>query len=412
MLGSLRDRVVLLHGWRANLLALTAGAITALGLAPFHIWPIVFVTFPLLVWLLDGAVPLARRDGRRPGVLARVWPAFQTGWWFGFGYFLAGLWWIGRAFLVEADTFLWLLPIAVVALPAGLALFWGLACSLARAAWIDIGWRAPLRLFALAAALGGAEWLRGTVLTGFPWNLVGYVAMPSPVAMQSAALIGAYGVTALTVLAACLPALLAERRAAWIALPGLALLVGGHIGYGIWTLGQASDETVDGVQLRIVQPAIAQDEKWIGDNEDAIMARYLEGSNANTGPRSASVAAFTHIIWPESAFPFILTQRPDRLAEIGALLPEGTQLITGGMRVEDAVGEGEPRVFNALYLLDDRGTIRSAADKTRLVPFGEYLPARDWLSALGLRRLVPGNGGFVPGNRRAAMRVPGAPALL
>ncbi len=94
-------------------------------MAPFFLWPVLFLTLPVLVWLIDGAQcrkPKARSFWQRPAVRAAT-----AGWWFGFGYFLFGLFWIGEAFLVEADKFAWLLPFAVTLMPAGLALFHG-AC--------------------------------------------------------------------------------------------------------------------------------------------------------------------------------------------------------------------------------------------------------------------------------------------
>ena len=95
-----------------------------LALAPFNFWPILFLTFPVMVWLIDGSAA-----GRFGGVLAAV----VAGWLFGFGYFLAGLYWVGHAFLVDAKTFGWLLPFAVTALPAGLAIFTAAGFALARA---------------------------------------------------------------------------------------------------------------------------------------------------------------------------------------------------------------------------------------------------------------------------------------
>ena len=99
---------------------------------------------------------MARSAAVRPGLCGRLKPAFATGWWFGFGYFLAGLWWIGGAVLVEAEAFAWALPFAVLGIPAALAFFYGFAAALARLLWSDgIG-----RIFALAFAFGLAEWLR------------------------------------------------------------------------------------------------------------------------------------------------------------------------------------------------------------------------------------------------------------
>ena len=106
---ALFNAIVLAWGWRRCLIAFVAGALSALAMAPFNAWPILFLTFPVLVWLIDGA-----GDGRWGGVAVAAW----TGWWFGFGYFVAGLYWIGYAFLVDAPTFGWLLPFAVLGLPA------------------------------------------------------------------------------------------------------------------------------------------------------------------------------------------------------------------------------------------------------------------------------------------------------
>ncbi len=121
---------------------------------------------------------LADRRCRSRAVARNNRGGVETGWWFGFGYFLAGLYWIGFAFLVDAPTFGWLLPIAVGGLPAGLAIFTAFGVALARLLWT----RGPLRILALAIALTASEWLRGHVLTGFPWNAFGY-ALTSPLVL-------------------------------------------------------------------------------------------------------------------------------------------------------------------------------------------------------------------------------------
>ena len=133
----LAHAVVLASGWRRAIIAFLAGAASALALAPFNAWPVLFLTFPVLVWLIDGSAA-----GRFSG----VWRAAGAGWCFGFGYFLAGLYWIGYAFLVDAKTFGWLLPFAVAGLPAGLGVFTALGFAAARLIWV----RGPARVLALA----------------------------------------------------------------------------------------------------------------------------------------------------------------------------------------------------------------------------------------------------------------------
>ena len=222
----LSDHLVLLDGWRRALAALGFGAASALALPPLGWWPVMFVTIPLFLFLLDGAEGNPDR-----GAIRRALPAFATGWWFGFGYLLAGLWWIGSAFLVEAEQFAWALPFAVTGLPAGLALFYGAGAVLARALGSD-GWP---RVLALAAALAGTEWLRGHVLTGFPWNALGYTAMPETFAMQPAALWGAYGVTFLALLVFAAPALFVRPgRGEAVALALVVLVVVAHAGWSAW----------------------------------------------------------------------------------------------------------------------------------------------------------------------------------
>lgn len=404
------ERVIVLEGWRAALLAVFAGAMSALAIAPYHFFPVLFVTLPILVWLLDGAVPPAGSAGFL-GIFRRFWPAFRTGWLFGFGYFLAGLWWIGKAFLVDADEFIYLLPLAVLALPAGLALFWGAAAALSRLAWSE-GW---VRIAALAASFTLAEWLRGTVLTGFPWNTLGYAFMPTPLLMQTSALIGLYGVTFITIFVAAVPGLFTpgRSRSPWPALAAAAILMVAHVGYGLFALSRASDATVEKINIRIVQPAIDQNEKWDQANEAEIMSRYFDLSNANRGPEAASIGAFTHVIWPESAFPFVLTERRDQLAAIANLLPPATTLITGAMRLEKASGAGERhKVFNALYVINGEGEIVVARDKTHLVPFGEFLPFQQTLEDMGFQQLTKIRGGFAAGNRRQTVSTPTTPSFL
>jgi len=402
-LAGVAQPIVLAWGFRRALIAFLAGAASTLALAPLNFWPAMFVTFPVVVWLLDGAAA-----GRWGGVTA----AAATGWWFGFGYFLAGLYWVGFAFLVDVRTFGWLMPFAVIALPAGLALYTAFGFGLARLLWT----RGAARILILAAALTAAEWLRGHVLSGFPWNVFGY-ALTNPLALaESVALVGLWGLTFVAVAVFASPAVLAdeptETRRPWVAPAAAAAVLAGLALYGAVRLATTPTAFVEGVRLRIMQPNLAQDEKFNYASKQQVMQRYVALSDRATGPASSGVRGVTHLIWPESAFPFFLTREPDALADIARLLPEGTVLITGAARVVEPATSGNIRAYNSVYVIDHDGSILSVNDKVHLVPFGEYLPFQRFMERLGFVQLTKQQGGFLSGDRRRAQPVPGAPKFL
>jgi len=395
--------IVLSWGWRRWLIALAAGALSALAMAPFNFWPILFLTFPTLVWLIDGT-----GTGYGRGIRSSA----AIGWWFGFGYFLAGLYWVGYAFLVDAPTFGWLLPIAVLGLPAGLAIFTAFGTALARLLWT----RGATRILALGVALTAVEWLRGHVLTGFPWNAFGYALTAPLVLAQSAALIGIWGLTFITIVVGASPATLVDDRTEtrWPWLPialGVAILAA-MAGFGAVRLVRAPTRFIEGVELRIMQPDLQQDVKFNYAAKQKVMDRYIALSERASRPQQSNSSDATILIWPESAFPFFLAREPDALTQITQLLGEHTVLITGAVRLAEPVNLANPTVYNSIYVIDHAGSIVSIYDKVHLVPFGEYLPVQHLLEAIGLQQLTKLPGGFSAGDRRRLIAVPGAPPAL
>jgi len=399
----LAHAVVLAFGWQRAIIAFAAGAVSTLAMEPINAWPILFVTIPVLVWLVDGSTA-----GRWSGAMS----AALAGWCFGFGYFLAGLYWIGYAFLVDAKTFGWLLPLAVSGLPAYLALYTALGVAAARLIWV----RGPERILALAATLTIAEWLRGHLLSGFPWNTFGYALTEPLVLAQSVSVVGIWSLTFLCIAICATPAVLADdktdtpnpSRPLLIAL----ILLAAATGYGATRLLSHPTGYTDGVKLRIMQPNLQQDEKFNYAAKAQVMDQYLRLSDRATGPQSNGVHDVTHLIWPESAFPFFLTREPDALAQIAALLKPSTELITGAVRAASNASARNPRAYNSVYVIDPDGSIHGIYDKVHLVPFGEYLPFQRLLERIGLMQLTKVVGGFQSGDRRRAMDVPGAPKML
>lgn len=393
------DAVRHLTGWRRLGVALGAGIVSAASTAPWGIWPILFATFPILVLLLDGTVGMGRWRAARA--------AAATGWCFGFGYFLASLWWIGNAFLVEADVFAWLLPFAVIALPAGLALFpaFGFAC--ARALWSPGAWR----LCALTVGLGGSEWLRGHILTGFPWNTFGYALAENLALAQSVSVIGLWGLTLAAILIFSAPVLLLEPRgrARLLGPACAALVLIAAFGWGSWRLAQPALPLVPGVHLRVMQPALPQDQKFAYAERHRILDDYLALSSAPSATYPHGLADVTLLIWPESAFPFVYEREPWAKARIAQTLPDTVTLVTGAARHGPPPPGQTSFFYNSIRVMNGDGEVLQNADKVHLVPFGEYLPFQRTLESLGLEQLTRQRGGFASGTQLTALNLPGHP---
>jgi apolipoprotein N-acyltransferase len=396
----LSGRFILLWGWRRALAAFLAGAFAVLAQAPYDFFAAGFVSFPVLVWLLDGASPPVGAT-----FLRRLRPAFAIGWWFGFGYFLAGLWWIGSALLVEAESFAWALPFAVLGVPLLLAFFYGFATALARLLWSEgIG-----RIAALAFGFGLAEWLRTFLFTGFPWNAIGYAAMPVPVLMQSVTVVGLVGMNALAVFVFAMPALLSGARHRRIGLALALSLCVLHAGFGIYRLSTADRPDQQKLAVRVVQPSVDMTVKWNPEEQDKAFSDLLRLS---AEPADAGRDRPALIVWPETSVPFLFTDRPDALAAIGDTLADGQMLLAGAVRTES---DGTRRMaidYNSVLAIDSSGEIVDAVDKVHLVPFGEYLPFADFFERIDLKQIVAGPMNFAPGTLRKAIDIPGGLAAV
>jgi apolipoprotein N-acyltransferase len=358
-------------------LSFLAGALGALGFAPLDLWPLTLFSVAALLWLVEGA--------------PRLRSALARGWWFGVGHFTLGLNWIATAFTYQAAMPAWLGWIAVVLLSLYLAIFPAAAAGLA---W---RWGRADRLalvFVLAAAWIVTEWLRATLFTGFAWNPLGVALVPSGLAGW-ARWIGTYGLSGMLVLFGGALFLLARHRR-WAGSAVLAVTVCG----GLLATARAPAPAAPGAAVRIVQPNIGQQDKWEPSFDARNFGRlaYLTGAPAAT-PRL--------LLWPEAATPDFLSIEPAARRRLARLLGPRDLLMLGG--VELLFGpDGRPNAaYNSLFVLDPAGRLRGRYDKAHLVPYGEYLPMRPILSAIGLSRLVPGALDFLSGPGARSLDLPG-----
>ncbi|HTU11270.1 MAG TPA: apolipoprotein N-acyltransferase [Allosphingosinicella sp.] len=362
-------------------LSFLLGLVSATGFQPLGLWPLTILAFTGLLLLIERAPSLRS--------------ALARGWWFGMGQFVLGLNWIATAFTYQAAMPAWLGWIAVVVLSFYLSVYTAAATGLA---W---RWARPhkaMLVLILAAAWIVTEWLRGTLFTGFAWNPVG-VSLIDTWAKWPARLIGTYGLSGLVILWAGLLwwAARHRNRALGVAVALLPVLLA-----DLRLTGAAAAPEQDRARpaLRVVQPDIPQEERQNALQEDRNFIKLLRLTGLPDGaPRL--------ILWPEAAVPYNL--HADRVAQemLASRIGPRDLLLTGGIEIAEPPPGVAAAEYNSLYLLGPGAMILGRYDKAHLVPYGEYLPMRPFLTALGLSRLVPGAGDILSGPGPGTLDLPG-----
>ncbi|HLY59086.1 MAG TPA: apolipoprotein N-acyltransferase [Stellaceae bacterium] len=382
--------VAALRGWRRAGLALALGVAAAGAMPPFNLVPLLLATFPGLVWLLDGA------GSKRH--------AFFDGWLWGMGFFVPSLYWIAYSLFVDIGQFWWMVPFAVLGLPAYLSLYVGAACC---AAWATTRREGLGRIAAFAGWWAVGEWFRGHLLTGFPWLLVGYAwsgDAPALLAvLQSASLVGIYGLSFATVLVAALPARLADpaplgRRIAPAAI-GLAVAAAAGA-WGASRLASGEDPTVPGVTVRIVSTDLPHRADWDPKAvaEDFRTVRSLARSPGLDGVQISA--------WPEGVVDAPLNRDADARAAVVPGVPPGGLVLTGTIHAE---GQGRDlRVWNSVMAETGEAAVIGIYDKHHLVPFGEFVPFHEWLS---FSQIASSRFDFSTGPGPATLDLPGLPPV-
>jgi apolipoprotein N-acyltransferase len=381
-------------------LSLLAGAAAALAHPPFGLLP-GLMGYGLLLALVD------RVEGPRP-IRSAFWRGFTAG----FAYFLIGCWWVAEAFLVDALEQGWMAPFAVIGLGVLLGFFWGVAGAVYR-------WLRPsdsfLKVLVFAGALSLLEWVRGHLLTGFPWNLPGETWRAGSAPSQAAALVGAYGLTWLTVAAmagVAAPFAFGRGGTTWSVFAGGAAVIAALYGFGLVRLAHTAPARADAAWVRVVQADVKQESKYDADKFQSIMDRYLRLTA--TPPLHGHVPDI--VIWPEGALPAssneLFAPTSWTSAAIAGALRPGQTLLIGVYRAQ---GGGERTLYyNSLFALRRNGvelTTVGLYDKYRLVPFGEFLPLESVLGPLGVKNMAHIGDGFSPGPPPRALFLPGLPPM-
>lgn len=352
-------------------LLLMAGVLTGFSFAPFYLFPLLAISYPLLLLVLFKSHRLSE--------------AFSFGWWFGFGQFFIGLIWLASAFEVDDRYPGWTGYLAVAGLSVMLALFAGLVTGVL---WQLHKGKDPEKYTLLITVSfvvfwNLAEWVRGNIFTGFPWNLTGYTWGFSDVMLQTTAIWGIYGLGIPTLFLALIPYLLIQmpdKRN--IIIGGGGLIIGAMIIYGMMQLSEPT-EFRDDMKLKIIQANISQKDKWDPVKKTDNFIKHLEMS------RSRPEEGITHVIWPETAVIYFLDKEPSRRFLIADMLGGNAVLMTGFPRIRRVP---DFKAWNSFAIVDSDANVSNIYDKYHLVPFGEYIPDifRSSLSLLGLGTMVDG----------------------
>lgn len=401
-LGPLHEAFARLSGIPAVAAAFALGALSAVAFAPFHFSAVLVISFTGLVWMIDGARAQARW-GRA---------VFLRGWAFGTGFFLVSLHWTAMPFLVDPARTIWFIWMPLILLPAGMAIIWGVFTAMAGAFWSA----SPSRVFIFSLFFALAEFTRGHLFGGFPWNLPGTTWIPGGALSQAASLGGVYWLTLVTVFVMASPAALVDtREARGIPLrvaPALVSVVALALGWA-WGANRTEETSPLTDQAVVVMDAGVPQDKWDTLGPDPVLYEYLR---MLTYPDSRPGDI---VVWPEAAVPAYLLQDANALDAIAAYIGQ-RKLIAGTTRYELTTNDSRT-YFNSLAVMDE--TVNQTGplalyDKHRLVPFGElaainFIPYGQELSGMlppTVQRLAAD--GFKPGAGATAIESGGLPAFV
>ena len=358
-------------GWSGRFIGMTLGALAVLGQAPLHFWPVTLICLAVLLARLQGALGQPRP----------IRAAFGAGFWFAFGYFMAGTYWIGSAFIARGPEFIPVMPPMIIGLGVLLAFFWGLA----GAAYAIARPEGMMSIMAFTAFFFLAEFTRGHLFGGFPWNLPGYIFEGGGAISQMASLIGVYGLTFFVFVVSALLYFVLFSKKKFLPLMVIALFLGGAFAFGTLRLNAAEISYVENVKLRLVQVRFNQKDKFDPNKSVDIVNEFLGWSVA------PGVENVTHIIWPEGAVIGLAIENEALLNVMGRELAASTQTPpvwllnslrnqqrphpkTGGV-IDDYYNSSVAVTFNP----DGIPAVAAFNDKKRLVPFGEFIPGGKWM---------------------------------
>jgi len=363
------------------------GAITILGFPPYNFTFINFFSFSILLFLILVVKKKTKSKYRKKKFSSYF---FYLGWAFGFGFFLFGNYWISIS-LTHDEMFKGLIPFALILIPLFLSLFFGLAILI-------IGPFSEKRFYFIlyfALVFSIFEYLRGNLLTGFPWNLISYTWSWSIETIQILSLIGAYSLSLISVTAFCIPFLFFQKtinKKNVILLLIFLIIFVGNYSYGIHSSSHKYkfDENIN---IKIISPNFSLKD-YQSESELSQLEKLIKISNPKKDKK-------TLFIWPEGIFYESYLKDIKQYQNLfNDKFSENHLIVLGINNFSNSNDNKHKKYFNSLVILNHQLEIISLYNKINLVPFGEFLPFEKILSKYGFKKITSGYNSFSAGKKR------------
>ena len=369
------------------IILVSLGVMTSLSLPPLNFWFINFLTFTyFFIFLIEKSIQKKNK-----------FYFFFYGWLFGFGFFVSNLYWISISLTFD-ENFKFLIPIALILIPAFLSLFYGLI------AFIFILLK-PRKIFSsfliFSLVFGILEFVRGLVLTGFPWNLIAYSLSNQIKFLSITSIIGTYGLNLLCISFFTCPALFffkKKRNGAVFFIFSLMIIMSSYM-YG--NLNEKKFNKIEKkysyYKIRVIGSNISLDRFYNQVDTVSVINELIEISD----PKSNEKTIF---VWPEGILPNIYQ---DEVADYRSLFNErfnNNHLIIIGTNTQSFRNETK-LYFNSFSLYDHELNLLDSYNKVNLVPFGEFLPIENILKKIGLRSLTNNYQSYSKGNERNIIQI-------
>jgi len=364
------------------------GAITTLGFSPYNFTFVNFASFSILLFLI---LLIKTKTTSRYVKKKSNRYFFYLGCAFGFGFFLAGNYWLSIS-LSHDEMFKGLIPLALIFIPLFLSLFFGLAILFAG----PFSERSISFVLIFSIIFSLFEFLRGNLLTGFPWNLISYTWTWSLESIQILSLIGTYSLSLISITIFCCPFLFFQKqfhKKNLIFTFVLFIIFTSNYFYGTYKNKNTKYNFDETINIKVVSPNFSIKDYNI-NSEEFQLKRLIKISDPEKNKK-------TLFIWPEGIFYQSYLEDIKKYQNLFAKSFFENHLIILGINNFVKVNNLEDeKYFNSLVVLNHKLEIVSLYNKINLVPFGEFLPFEKILSRFGLKKITQGYSSFSPGEIR------------